>query len=142
MSASPLLDVREALATLLRTAPASLTGYAGVPPQFAAGTFYIRPFRGRRYIEADAGTVTRFGSPEVSMQIVLVAPGGSVGAAQDWLDETAVTVIHQIATNPTLGGLTGRLFVSNVSEPGTIDGQLIGVEISLAPFTVAALRYT
>ena len=136
---SALGDVRTALAALLGTAT-GLTAIPNVPSEIRPGTIYVRPHRGRDYIDAKDEEIATFTHPAVNMQAVIVFPPIDVSHVQNKLDEYVEDIMQGFSADPTLGQLVSDLTLSQVSEPGSIIGELLGVEITIAAFTVNALR--
>ena len=75
----------------------------------------------------------------MNMQAVVVFPAIDVSSVQDRMDDYVQDIFAQLAVTPTLGGLTSDIILEEVSEPGIIGGQLLGIELTFAPFQVRDL---
>lgn len=128
--------MREALA-LHVTATSSIPGASQPTGQVNPGAFYLRPRRGRPYVAVRNPETGTWGKPEVQLELVLVAPTGNANAL-DWLDDTVAAILPALYS-AKVG--TSPLQVENISEPGLIGQNNVGVVIVLAPFTVTGLRY-
>ena len=135
--AGELKAVRVALANQLATAT-GLTGIPNVPTEIRPGTVYVRPSREIAYVTTKDEIAT-YGRPAVNMQAVVVFPAIDVSSVQDRMDDYVQDIFAQLAVTPTLGGLTSDIILEEVSEPGIIGGQLLGIELTFAPFQVRDL---
>lgn len=96
------------------------------PPATSRGeTAFIRAASDGLYVDTRTSPAT-WSRPLVGLAVVLVAPSQEWEPALDWLDcriEILVDVFHTR--------------VESVSSPGRLDGgQLVAVEIRIAPFTL------
>ena len=135
--AGELKAVRVALSSLLGTAT-GLTAIPNVPTEIRAGTVYIRPARDRPYIST-LDEIATYGRPAVNMQAVVVFPAIDVSSVQDRMDDYVQDIYAQLELDPTLGGKTSDVVLTEVSEPGII-GNLLGAELTFAPFQVKNLK--
>lgn len=138
--AGELKAVRVALSTELATAT-GLTGIPNVPTEIRPGTVYVRPSRDLPYISTKDEIAT-YDRPAVNMQAVVVFPAIDVSSVQDRMDDYVQAIYAQLELAPTLGGLTSDIILEEVSEPGIIGGQLLGIELTFAPFQVKNLKET
>ena len=74
------------------------------------------------------------------MQAVIVFPALDVAHVQNKLDQYVEAILAGFSADPTLANQVSDLTLAQVSEIGIITGDLLGVEVSIAPFTVNALR--
>ena len=138
---SPLREVRVALAGLLAPALGIAVHASLGTGSLHAGTGYLRPARGRPYVSTTDEGAT-FTKPVVAMQAILCVPNANWESAQDWIDDKTQDALLAIDLDPTLGGLIGQLVLTEVSEPGLINQQLLAIELSFRPFTVRRLKVT